>query len=203
MKKRGTILSRMKYHKIWNLYRKKPHVIFFYRRLNIEFQQEVCWSSPKSDLETNILKLENRGFENVIFLKVNLKQIKDQPLVNSKKELPSPLYAHVHFWATPSPTHDAYIKSPCQPTPNHLTRNAFKYAFIKSYQTVDQLKNNRKQQGKYCFMFLMRCIPKNSRSFFQLICTQSDIFQQFVGYLALAENFQCSWLQIFHSYQMP
>ena len=50
------------------------------RPLIFKFQQEVLtfndfcvsWSSPKTDLETNFLNLENRSFENISFLKSNL-----------------------------------------------------------------------------------------------------------------------------------
>ena len=52
----------------------KPHS-FSLRTLIFNLQQEVSkfndvcvsWSSPKSDLQTNILNLENRSFENVSF----------------------------------------------------------------------------------------------------------------------------------------
>ena len=59
---------------LFDLIIKKPHR-FASRPLIFKLQEEflkfndicVSWSFPTTDLETNILNLENRGFENVIF----------------------------------------------------------------------------------------------------------------------------------------
>ena len=54
-------------------------------------------------------------------------------------------YAHLRLWDIPfplPPTYNGYIKFSCL---HHLTHNAFKYLSKKSYKTLNQLKNNRKQ----------------------------------------------------------
>ena len=53
----------------------KPHTAFAPRHLIFKLKQEVLkfndicvsWSSPKNDLVTNFLDLENRSFENEVF----------------------------------------------------------------------------------------------------------------------------------------
>ena len=55
---------------LFDLIIKKPHrpLIFKLQEEFLKFN-DICvsWSFPTTDLETNILNLENRGFENVIF----------------------------------------------------------------------------------------------------------------------------------------
>ena len=49
----------------------KPHTVLlsdlWFLSCNKKFENSVNWSSLKTDLETNILKLENRSFEYVTF----------------------------------------------------------------------------------------------------------------------------------------
>ena len=65
--KTSQFLSKLKYRKATHSFAPRP--------LNFRLQQEllkfndIClsWSSPKTDLETNFLNLENRCFENLSF----------------------------------------------------------------------------------------------------------------------------------------
>ena len=51
---------------------------------------------------------------------------------------------------------------PTTPAHHHhyLIHNAFKYLFKKSYQTLNQLKN---QQKKYCFIFFNKMVTKKTQ----------------------------------------
>ena len=82
---------------------------------------------------------------------------------------PVPLSTYMYaFGLPPFSLYDAYIKSPCQPSPlpptrkitcyHHLTYNAFKYLSIKSCQLLIQLKENREQEKKYYVMFFIQCL---------------------------------------------
>ena len=86
------------------------------------------------------------------------------------------------FGLPPFSLYDAYIKSPCQPSPlpptrkitcyHHLTYNAFKYLSIKSCQLLIQLKENREQEKKYYVMFFIQCLQKTQRvSSYKLVFT--------------------------------
>ena len=50
------------------------------------------------------------------------------------------------------------------PLPHHVTY-VFKYLCTKSYQTLKQLKNNRKQLKEYCLMLLTQCLRRKRREF--------------------------------------
>ena len=84
----------------------------------------------------------------------------------------SPLYTHVRFSTAPFPQVRCVHKTFIPATPKHYHHLTLTYNFsIKVYQTLNQLKNNRKQLKEYCSMFSIQCLQKNVRRFFQLVRT--------------------------------
>ena len=59
--------------------------IFLFDKMHGLFGFNICvsWSSPKIDAVTNILKLENRRFENVSFSRLTFKKMFDIPFINN------------------------------------------------------------------------------------------------------------------------
>ena len=90
-----------------------------------------------------------------------------------------PLYTHVCFQATPSPTYDTYLFF----FVNHpSTTTSLIMLITPFYKRVTKHYANRKtieaQQKKCCFLcFIYNFYKKNARNFLQLICTRSGIFQ--------------------------
>ena len=68
-------LTLKRHNSFQNKNNRKATPIFVPKPMMFKFQQEVLkfndisvsWSSPKTDLVTNFLNLENRSFENVSF----------------------------------------------------------------------------------------------------------------------------------------
>ena len=89
------------------------------------------------------------------------------------------LYTHVCFWATPSPTYDAYLFFL---RTNPSTSTSFIMLITPFYKRVTKHYADRKtieaQFKKYCFLcFIYNFYKENARNFLQLICTRSGIFQ--------------------------
>ena len=71
-------LTLTRHKSFQNKNNRKATQSFASRPLIFKFQQEVLkfngicmsWSSPKTDLETNFVNLENQSFENLIFFSI-------------------------------------------------------------------------------------------------------------------------------------
>ena len=80
-------------------------------------------------------------------------------------------------------------------TTHYLTHDAFQYLSIKSYETLNQLKNNRKQKSVFSFMFLIHSLQNNGKDFltiylylvgnFRVLCRASSTLRNFATFLAL------------------
>ena len=115
--------------------------------------------------------------------------------------LPFPFYAHMRFFGYPLPpctmlTWKLLANHPPHPhTTHYLTHDAFQYLSIKSYETLNQLKNNRKQKSVSSFMFLIHSLQNNGKDFltiylylvgnFRVLCRASSTLRNFATFFAL------------------
>ena len=80
-------------------------------------------------------------------------------------------------------------------TTHYITHDAFQYLSIKSYETLNQLKNNRKQKSVSSFMFLIHSLQNNGKDFltiylylvgnFRVLCRASSTLRNFATFFAL------------------